>query len=296
MSDGAVPVHLAGVATGQSRGSYLFGTLMVLILMLIGAIIVYIPVMAAARRWPDLSYLSSYGLLAINALAIPVLALIVHRLHRMRLRDLIAPGRPVDWGMAVRSALVYAVPLLAQVVIALWRGELRQADTALPVFLLLAPVSVALFALQASAEELLFRGYLAQGAQLLFRRALPAALLTALLFTLAHEGGDARAVWAQRVQIMMVALFLSWLTLRFGRLEAAMGVHVINNVIFSFFIGGSTLPFPDLLTLVDPDPPDIDGLIELAELILHFLVPVGFYWLVGIKTGFVERGLSPRQA
>lgn len=296
MTARVVPVHLAGLATGQSRGSYLFGSVMTLVLLLLAGVLAYLAMVGLGKVWPGLPYLMSFGLLAINALAIPVLALVVRWLHRMTLRDLIAPGRHLDWGMAGRSALVYAVPLLVQVGIGLWNGELRPAETAFPMFLLLAPVSIVLFTLQASAEELLFRGYLAQGAQVMFRHVVPAALLTALLFTLAHEGSDTRAIWAQRAEIMVMALFLSWMTVRFGRLEAAMGVHIINNVLFSFFIGGMDFPFPDLLTRVDPDPPDLEGLADWAEFALHQVLTMGFYWLAGVKTGFVERGLSPRQA
>lgn len=284
------PVHLAGVVTGQSRGAYLFGTVMTIILMLLAGILIYLLVAGAVRLWPDIPYIQSYGLLIINALAIPVLALIARWLHGMGLGDLIAPGRPMDWGIAARSALVYAVPLLVQVGIGFWTGELRPAAMSLMLVLLLAPVSIVLFSLQASAEELLFRAYLAQGAQLLFRHALPAALLTGLLFTLAHEGSGSRAVWAQRAEIMAMALFLSWITARLGRLEAAMGVHIINNVLFSFFIGGADLPFPDLLTRTDPDPPDFAGLADIVEFALHQGLTIGFYWLVGLKTGFVETG------
>lgn len=299
MTDGT-PVHLAGVATGQSRVAYLFGTVMTVILMVLAGILVYLLMAGAMKLWPDLPYIQSYGLLGVNALAIPVLALITRWLHGMTVRDLIAPGRAMDWGMARRSAVVYAVPLLVQVAIGFWAGELQPVGTSLIVVLALAPVSMVLFSLQASAEELLFRGYLAQGAQLLFRHAVPAALLTGLLFTLAHEGSGARAVWAQRAEIMVMALFLSWMTVRFGRLEAAMGVHIINNVLFSFFIGGADFPFPDLLTRTDPDPPDFEGLADLAEFALHQGLTIGFYWLAGVKTGFVERGRfsmgrTPRQ-
>lgn len=300
MTDGP-PMHMAGVGTGQSRGAYLFGTVMAMILMLLAGILVYLLMAGAVRQWPDFPYIQSYGLLVINALAIPVLALITRWLHGMTLRDLIAPDRPIDWGMAGRSALIYAVPLLVQVVIGFWTGQLRPTDTALAVVLMLAPVSIILFSLQASAEELLFRGYLAQGAQLLFRHAVPAALLTGLLFTLAHEGSGARAIWAQRAEIMVMALFLSWMTVRFGRLEAAMGVHIINNVLFSFFIGGTDLPFPDLLTRTDPDPPDFEAWTDLAEFALYQGLTIGFYWLAGVKTGFIEQGRfsggrTPRQA
>lgn len=188
MTDEAVPVHLAGVATGQSRGAYLFGTIMIFLLMLLAGIAIYVLVMGLERLLPGSPYLRTYGLLTINSTAIPVLALVAWWLHRLRLSDMVSPGRSLDWGMMARAALIFALPMLVQVAGGLWTGELRLSQTSLTTFLMLAPLSVLLFGLQASAEELLFRGYLAQGAQLLFRHALPASLLTAVLFTLVHEG------------------------------------------------------------------------------------------------------------
>lgn len=296
MRAGATPVHLAGVATGQSRGTYLFGTIMIVLLLLLAGIAIFMMVTGLARLLPGTPYLQTYGLLTINSIAIPVMALVLHWLHRLRLSDLIAPGRRLDWGMMGRAALIFALPMLVQVGIGLWAGELRLSQTSLTTFLMLAPLSILLFGLQASAEELLFRGYLAQGAQLLFRHAVPASLLTALLFTLVHEGSGAQAVWAMRAEIFCMALFLSWITTRFGRLEAAMGVHIINNVLFSFFVGGADLSFPDLTIRVDLDPPDLSGWADWGEFALYQAAHVGFFWLAGIRTGFIEKGWVSRRA
>ncbi|KPF83194.1 hypothetical protein IP70_19425 [alpha proteobacterium AAP38] len=296
MTGEETPIHMVGVATGQSRGAYLFGTLVIVVLMLLAGIAIFMMVTGLARLLPGTPYLQTYGLLTINSIAIPVMALVLHWLHRLRLSDLIAPGRRMDWGMMGRAALIFALPMLVQVGIGLWAGELRLSQTSLMTFLMLAPLSILLFGLQASAEELLFRGYLAQGAQLLFRHAVPASLLTAVLFTLVHEGSEAQAVWAMRAEIFCMALFLSWITTRFGRLEAAMGVHIINNVLFSFFVGSADLSFPDLTTRVDLDPPDLSGWADWGEFALYQAVHVGFFWLAGIRTGFIEKGWISRRA
>ncbi len=296
MTGEETPVHMAGVATGQSRGAYLFGTVVIVVLMLLAGIAIFMMVTGLARLLPGTPYLQTYGLLTINSIAIPVMALVLRWLHRLRLSDLIAPGRRLDWGMMGRAALIFALPMLVQVGIGLWAGELRLSQTSLMTFLMLAPLSILLFGLQASAEELLFRGYLAQGAQLLFRHAVPASLLTAVLFTLVHEGSGAQAVWAMRAEIFCMALFLSWITTRFGRLEAAMGVHIINNVLFSFFVGSADLSFPDLTTRVDLDPPDLSGWADWGEFALYQAVHVGFFWLAGIRTGFIEKGWISRRA
>lgn len=291
-----IPLLQTGQATGQTRLRYLAG----LVLTLLGTLLLALPVVlglqALMRQRGHVAFLDSYLLLGVNALVIPVLWLVMARLHRRPFMDLIAPGRRFDTGMLARSALVFAVPLLAQVGWGLLAGDLRPADTPAALFLTLLPLTLLLFLAQASAEELLFRGYLAQGMQVAFRHALPGALIGAVLFTAAHEGSGSQAVWTQRATIMVMALFLSWTTVRFGRLEAAMGIHIVNNVLFSVFIGGSSLPFPGVTTLTDPDPPDFQDMAAVLEFAAVQAAAIGFYWLAGVRTGFIARGLPPRQA
>lgn len=301
MRDGTMPVPLlmAGIEGGQSRKSYLLGTLLALAGMIGLAVLIYTGVEIACRGPLAPPYLFSYGLLLTNATAIPVLAVLVRPVHGMRVMDLIAPGRRFDLGMLARSALVFAVPVLATVLYGLWNGELVRSHVALGTFLAWLPATLLLFALQSAAEELLFRGYLAQGVQVIFRRTLVTVLLTALLFTAAHEGSDIRAVWAQRADILATALFLSWTTLRFGRLEAAMGVHIANNILFACFVGGGAggmLDFPGLTERIDPNPPDFDGVMDVLEFAVLQAASIGFYWLAGVRTGFIARGSAARQA
>lgn len=301
MNDGTAPVPLlmAGIETGQSRGSYLLGTLLVVGGMIALGAMAFIGISAINKYVSGLPYLSSYALLLTNATAIPVLALLMRPLFGMRLMDLIAPGRRFDLGMLTRSALVFAVPVLVTTIYGLWSGEMVRSDVALRTFLIWLPATLVLFALQSAAEELLFRGYLAQGAQVIFRRTIVTVLLTSVLFTAAHEGTDIRAVWAQRAEIMTMALFLSWTTLRFGRLEAAMGVHIANNILFACFVGGAgggMLDFPGLTERVDADPPDFESITDVLEFAAMQAAAIGFYWLAGMRTGFIERGSAPRQA
>lgn len=301
MRDGGAPVPLllAGVATGQSRGSYLLGTLLILGGMILLGVAIFMGVGAIASHVSGSPYLSSFGLLLTNATAIPVLALLMRPLFGMGLMDLIAPGRRFDTGMLIRSATIFALPVLATILYGLISGELVRSQVAWRTFLIWLPATIILFALQSAAEELLFRGYLAQGMQVMLGRTIVTVLSTALLFTLAHEGSDIRAVWAQRADIMVTALFLSWTTLRFGRLEAAMGVHIANNILFACFFGGAAggvLDFPGLTERVDSDPADFEGVMDVLEFAATQAAAIGFYWLAGVRTGFIEKGSAARQA
>ena len=79
--------------------------------------------------------------------------------------------------------------------------------------------------LQCYAEELVFRGYLMQTIGRWLKNPAWAILLPAPFFMLAH-GYD---LWGQASIVVMAVLagFLCWYT---GGLEAAIGMHVMNNI------------------------------------------------------------------
>lgn len=280
----ATPLHLLGVARGHSRLSYLGA----LVLFAVGVAIAILGLSLLFLLLADMPpAFRAYLSLLSNILTLPVVLLVARWVHKQPPMDLIAPGRRLNGGMVLRSALVFAVPLLVQFLYGYWTGEIVPVSVSWVLFLSMLPLTLLAFILQASTEEVIFRGYLAQGLQVLFRHALPAALVGALLFTLAHEGSGRNAVWSQRIEIALAALFLSWLTVRMGRLEAAMGVHIVNNLLFALLIGDPRLPLPALTSVVDPDPPDIASLGELLELLAVQGASLIFYWWAGIRSGFI---------
>lgn len=99
--------------------------------------------------------------------------------------------------------------------------------------LALAPVSVVIF-LQAASEELVFRGYLPQ--QLAARFTNPAVwgLLPSLLFGALHAGnmpGDPAFMPYLIVSASVLGLVMMALVWRTGSLAAAIGFHLVNNIV-----------------------------------------------------------------
>jgi membrane protease YdiL (CAAX protease family) len=92
--------------------------------------------------------------------------------------------------------------------------------------LLLALVWVLLVPVQAAAEEYVFRGALAQVVGAWLRHPAWAILLPVPLFALGH---DYNAVGLLEVALFGVAA--GWLTWRTGGLEAAIAVHIANNLL-----------------------------------------------------------------
>lgn len=86
-------------------------------------------------------------------------------------------------------------------------------------------VLLVLVPLQAAAEEYVFRGYLMQAIGRWLRHPAFAILLPVPLFVLGHLYD----VWGQ-VGVGIFAVAAGWLTWRTGGLEAAIALHVVNNL------------------------------------------------------------------
>lgn len=85
---------------------------------------------------------------------------------------------------------------------------------------------VALVPFQAAAEEYLFRGWLLQAFGTWLRSPWPGIVVQAVLFAAAHGWGTA---WGF-ADLVVMGLLCGWLAVRTGGLEAAVAVHVVNNV------------------------------------------------------------------
>lgn len=116
--------------------------------------------------------------------------------------------------------------------------------------------------LQSAAEELVFRGYLLQSIGRWLRRPVFAILLPVPLFTFGHlyDAWGLLGVTAMAV----VAGYLTWRT---GGLEAAIALHVVNNVVATLL---------GAFGLADPDAEE-SSWVALAFVIVLYLV---FAWWV----------------
>jgi membrane protease YdiL (CAAX protease family) len=160
-------------------------------------------------------------------------------LHRQPFATLFAPERRVRLGELGRGMLVAGAFALASTAAGLTIAEPAATAMPLPVwFALLLPL-IALVFVQATAEELIFRGYLLQQLALRSRHPLVWAVLPSAVFGGLHWAGD---LPGEAAAYYVVATFLMGLTLatlvwRTGSLWAATGVHVGFNAIGLTVVG-----------------------------------------------------------
>ena len=102
--------------------------------------------------------------------------------------------------------------------------------------------AVVLIPFQAGFEEVFFRGYLMQGFALLTRNRVLLVVVTAVIFTLPHLPNP--EPWEYGVvpyvaRILTLGGFFALLTLLDGGIELAVGIHVINNLIYTLLAATS---------------------------------------------------------
>ncbi len=183
------------------------------------------------------------GLPVVLAFSLSSIAVILPSLFLARL---IMGPRPVGlfWSVASRmrwrwmSRLVVPVTiaygastLVSVVILPLAAGSSLPSARFGPNTGILVLVAVLLVPLQAAAEEVLFRGYLAQTIGGWLKHPLFAILLPVPLFTIGHQYD----VWGL-IDVSVFAIVAGWVTWRTGGLEAAIVAHVVNNTVI-FVIG-----------------------------------------------------------
>ena len=171
------------------------------------------------------------------------------------------------WSVFIQSALIAAVPLLVFLFWGGFEGLGWNPDSA---FLIVAVLLTTPF--QAAGEEYLVRGLLARSIGSWFRvRWLGFAVATAvtsLIFMALHGAGDP---WLNAFYLTfgVVASVITWRT---GGLEAAIALHVMNNL-----IGEVSLPFGGLEHLMDRQA-GVAGPEVLIQIGVMLLIGGVIYW------------------
>lgn len=164
------------------------------------------------------------------------------------LASLIVNGRPLGfvssvagrlrWGWMLGCAAIATVIALALTALSALLPADESADLGgvvapaqNPQLLATLVVLLLIVPLQAAAEEYVFRGYLQQAIGRWLRHPLFAILLPVPLFVLGHLYDP-----LGQLSVGLFAVAAGWLTWRTGGLEAAIALHVVNNLL-AFLLG-----------------------------------------------------------
>lgn len=166
-------------------------------------------------------------------LTIPALYIGVAGLHRRRFGSIFGAARRLQRSTLAIGAGAAIVGSMISLPIALSLGLMDLAPRELPPgWIWLALALTVLIVFQASAEELVFRGYMLQWLGARLRSPLVWALGPSLGFGLLHYSGDGGPEqWAYVGATILFGLFACALVWRTGGVSCAIGYHVANNII-----------------------------------------------------------------
>jgi membrane protease YdiL (CAAX protease family) len=139
-------------------------------------------------------------------------------------------------------------------------------------FWILALLALIAFPIQASFEEVFFRGYLMQGISLIFERPWVVLMVTSLCFALLHWWNGGTVIMSISIVLgtFIIGLMLGILTMADNGIELAIGVHIINNIYVSVIHSSPDGGLGNLPSLVvSPSDPYLSPVIlALAAVIL----------------------------
>ena len=142
-------------------------------------------------------------------------------------------------------------------------------------FFILLIVAITFIPLQSTAEEIAFRGYLAQGVASWTKSRWWALIIPSVLFGLLHSANPEvfeYGFWVMMPQYLFMGFMLGVMSILDDGIELAMGVHTVNNLLSSVLVTfkGSALPTYALFELKKINPAEdilpsiITGVILLA--------------------------------
>lgn len=137
-------------------------------------------------------------------------------------------------------------------------------------------ISLTLLPLQASFEEILFRGYLMQWAGYLFKYRWAAFLLTGIGFGLMHSANPETGMgfWLVMPQYIIMGLILSYITIKDDGLELALGLHIANNVLAAVTVtsSSSALQTHAIFRQLNPEASPWDSVVMAVSGIVFILL------------------------
>lgn len=210
-----------------------------------------------------LGFAASFGCVTVSLMAAAAIV------HRKRPADIIGQWRwdYFAWGLGAWLVVQLALALIDFLI-----APHGFAFSAKPGTWSLAAVALIGLPVQTFAEEFVFRGYLTQGLLLLFKKPLPAAIVSGLLFGALHISNGT----PQALNAVVFGFVCALVAIRTGGIALTFGLHLANNYFGAVVVVSGSDVFkgsPGIITQTTP------GLIWW-DLFLAVLVLAAVPWLI----------------
>lgn len=188
-------------------------------------------------------------------------ALMVKPLHGRTVRETINGSKKIRWNRIWMGIIVWGVFIIADTVIGLLLASPSEYEFRfnLAAFIPLLLIILIMLPFQTSIEELLFRGYLAQGVARWTKSRWWALIIPSTLFALMHIANPEvkeYGFWLTMPQYLIMGLMLGLISILDDGIELALGIHFINNGLSALLVThkASALQTDALFLYYEVDP------------------------------------------
>lgn len=216
--------------------------------------------LAAFRRLDYAAFGPVGGFVAVRAIFPFFLAgilIAVTLIHQRHPRTLVTAREKISWRRVGHGFVAWFVPswLIAGLGQYFFYPDTFSFNFDLTTFALFIPLALVFTAIQTTTEELFFRGYIMQGASIVWTNRVFLALVPATIFALAHllnpeaSAGGWLTVFFN--YFLVPGLVWTVVSLIDGTTELAIGAHFANNIGGNLLVGvaGSAANAPALFTI-----------------------------------------------
>lgn len=182
----------------------------------------------------------------------------------------------INWNRILKGAVLWFSILGILTVISFLINPTSYEVTFNPkTFGILLILSLIAFPIQASFEEVFFRGYLMQGFGLLSKKPVIPILVSSFLFGLGHimNGTGMTLSIFPLIETVIIGIALGTITLGEDGIETAVGIHVMNNFYAVLIVstpGGIFGNLPSIL--MNSSSPYIDIFVTAAAAVIAVMV------------------------
>lgn len=183
-----------------------------------------------------------------------VLYLCMRFIHDRKFISFITTKSKINWMRILKGAAIWFAILGIFTIISFLLDPKGYKFTFDPsTFGILLIISLITFPIQASFEELFFRGYLMQGFGALSKKPIIPLLATSIIFGLVHimNGNNMTLSGFPAIEAAIIGFMLGIITLGENSIETATGIHVMNNIYVALIVsseGGVLGNVPSVLT------------------------------------------------
>lgn len=209
--------------------------------------------------------------------ALLALLLAVRFIHKIPIKLFFTRHSRFQWQTSLLSALIWILlAAISDIVLSIFQPGNYQFSFQAGVFFPYMIVALILFPIQITAEESFFRAYLQPAFLRLTKVWWLAILLQAILFGLLHGANSEVTVYGILTTMPFyigIGILLGLVTYKFLGLEAALGLHLANNLYASLLVTftGSSIDSPALFRISAYQP--------VTSLIVFFVTAVLYYVL-----------------